>query len=81
MDDCIVVDSYKLGQYLYFNVVKLLFGCIGILLILNYVMMVVYCVYDGVEFYKNMEMFKILIFCKMGYRFYYVREIIVFYNW
>lgn len=61
--------------------VKLLFGCIGILLILNYVMMVVYCVYDGVEFYKNMEMFKILIFCKMGYRFYYVREIIVFYNW
>lgn len=80
-DDRIVVESYKLGQYPYFNVVKLSSGCTGTLLTPNYVMTAAHCVHDGVEFHKNMEMLKILIPRKMGYRLHYAREIIVPYNW
>ena len=80
-DDRIAVERYKLGQYPYFNVVKLSSGCTGTLLTPTFVLTAAHCVHDGRQFHENMEMLKILIPHKMGYRLHYAREIIVPYKW
>ncbi|XP_061187700.1 serine protease 23-like [Saccostrea echinata] len=80
-DDRSLVENYKLGQYPYFNVVKLSSGCTGTLLTPSYILTAAHCVHDGTKFHERMELLKILIPHKMGYRLYYAKEIIVPFDW
>ena len=80
-DDKIIISGYQRRQFPYSNVVRLSSGCTGTLLTPFHVLSAAHCVHDGKDFKPNIEMLKIEVPDKIGYRLHYVQTIKISVKW
>ena len=75
------VSGYQRRQFPYSNVVRLSSGCTGTLLTQTHVLSAAHCVHNGKDFKRNIEMLKVEVPDKIGYRIHYVTKITVSVKW
>lgn len=61
LDEWIKVCYVDLRWFLYFVVVRIFIGCIGIFILEYYVLIVVYCVYDGMNYFVDVKYLKVFV--------------------
>lgn len=54
-----ILDKRFLINFFFNTVVKFFTGCSGIFIFFNYVLIVVYCVYDGKDYIKGIKKFRV----------------------
>ena len=75
------ISRHRMRQFPYKNVVKISSGCTGTLVTPLHVLTAAHCVHDGLGFKENMEMLKIEVTDRIGYRTHYVVKINVPVTW
>ena len=80
-DEKYPVTGYHRRQFPYSNVVRLSSGCTGTLITATHVLSAAHCVHNGKDFKQNIEMLKVEVPDKIGYRLHYITKIKVSVKW
>ncbi|XP_060602301.1 uncharacterized protein LOC132755449 [Ruditapes philippinarum] len=75
------ISRHKMRLFPYRNVVKISSGCTGTLVTPIHVLTAAHCVHDGLDFKDNMEMLKVEVTDRIGYRVHYIVKINVPVMW
>lgn len=81
IDDVVYVARHEMGRFPYNSVVRLSAGCTGTLVTPEHVLTAAHCVHDGFAFKDNMEMLKVEVPNRVGYRIHYIVKIHIPFRW